>query len=259
MQPEPPREQPVPERDLDDVVLGHPAGDEDAGRGAGGAVSDIVRCDPFHVGRVWRDWSFARAACAATAREAFDLVQSHERIACCDVYRAGDGVHRVWLEERMRTGGRLERLRIEDFGQINDAIATGRIRETILVSEALHEHTIAHIAALIADRRALVKLVLIAGPSSSGKTTATCKVSDRLRAAGLDVACLNNPDLKIPILRVHALLESSAHAERAAVPRRSSASAPAGVGMVGCRMGPPLSGSRARRRTAPTKRWRRWQ
>ena len=34
----------------------------------------------------------------------------------------------------------------------------------------------------------------------------------QLRAAGLDVQCLSNPDLKIPVLRVHALLESSAHA-----------------------------------------------
>jgi AraC-like DNA-binding protein len=34
----------------------------------------------------------------------------------------------------------------------------------------------------------------------------------QLRAAGLDVQCLNNPDLKIPVVRVHALLESSAHA-----------------------------------------------
>lgn len=34
----------------------------------------------------------------------------------------------------------------------------------------------------------------------------------QMRAAGLDVRCLSDPDLKIPILRVHALLESSAHA-----------------------------------------------
>jgi AraC-like DNA-binding protein len=34
----------------------------------------------------------------------------------------------------------------------------------------------------------------------------------QLRAAGLDAQCLNNPDLKIPVARVHALLESSAHA-----------------------------------------------
>jgi UDP-glucose:(heptosyl)LPS alpha-1,3-glucosyltransferase len=58
--------------------------------------------DPFHVGRLWRDWSFARAACTALASGHFDLVQSHERITCCDIYRAGDGVHAQWLQERSR-------------------------------------------------------------------------------------------------------------------------------------------------------------
>ena len=58
--------------------------------------------DPFHVGSLWRDASFARAACAEIARRRFDLVQSHERIACCDIYRAGDGVHAEWLAQRAR-------------------------------------------------------------------------------------------------------------------------------------------------------------
>ncbi|MCC6472758.1 MAG: glycosyltransferase family 4 protein [Burkholderiales bacterium] len=60
------------------------------------------RCDPFYLGRLWRDRGFARAACAAAAGGASELVQSHERIACCDVYRAGDGVHAQWLEYRAR-------------------------------------------------------------------------------------------------------------------------------------------------------------
>ena len=60
----------------------------------------LLRVDPFHVGRLWRDWSFARAARAAWRRASFDLVQSHERIPGCEVYRAGDGVHRRWLELR---------------------------------------------------------------------------------------------------------------------------------------------------------------
>lgn len=64
-----------------------------------------VLCDPFYVGSTWRDRSFARAACEAVARGAFDLVQSHERLACCDVYRAGDGLHRVWLRQRRRAAG----------------------------------------------------------------------------------------------------------------------------------------------------------
>jgi UDP-glucose:(heptosyl)LPS alpha-1,3-glucosyltransferase len=66
--------------------------------------------DPFHVGSLWRDASFARAVCAELARRRFDLVQSHERIACCDVYRAGDGVHAGWLEQRARIQGPLARL-----------------------------------------------------------------------------------------------------------------------------------------------------
>ncbi len=72
----------------------------------------MLRVDPFHVGNLWRDWSFARAARAAWRREAFDVVQSHERIPGCDVYRAGDGVHRRWLELRRAAAGPLERLGI---------------------------------------------------------------------------------------------------------------------------------------------------
>ena len=69
-----------------------------------------ILVDPFHVGSLWRDWGFARAACAELGRRRFDLVQSHERIACCDVYRAGDGVHAQWLEERARAQGAGARL-----------------------------------------------------------------------------------------------------------------------------------------------------
>jgi UDP-glucose:(heptosyl)LPS alpha-1,3-glucosyltransferase len=63
--------------------------------------------DPFHVGSLWRDRGFAAAVCAELARRRFDLVQSHERIACCDVYRAGDGVHAEWLAQRARVQSAL--------------------------------------------------------------------------------------------------------------------------------------------------------
>jgi len=58
--------------------------------------------DPFHVGAMWRDWGFAHAACRDVRRAQPSLVESHERLLCCDVYRAGDGVHAVWLEERLK-------------------------------------------------------------------------------------------------------------------------------------------------------------
>jgi len=77
-----------------------------------GVAAELVRCDPPYFGRLWRDASFARAACRAVAEPGFDLVQSHERIACCDLYRAGDGVHAQWLENRRRALGAWGRLGI---------------------------------------------------------------------------------------------------------------------------------------------------
>ncbi|MDO8346826.1 MAG: glycosyltransferase family 4 protein [Rugosibacter sp.] len=59
------------------------------------------RCvDPFYLGRTWRDWGFARAVQKIIAAGDYDLVQSHERIPGCHIYRAGDGVHATWLELR---------------------------------------------------------------------------------------------------------------------------------------------------------------
>jgi UDP-glucose:(heptosyl)LPS alpha-1,3-glucosyltransferase len=72
-----------------------------------------VLCNPFYIGRLWRDWSFARAVCGVVAKRAPELVQSHERLLCCDVYRAGDGVHRAWLDERLREASAFERWRVE--------------------------------------------------------------------------------------------------------------------------------------------------
>jgi len=59
-------------------------------------------CDPVKWGRISRERGFAVAARALWQREKFDIVQSHERIAGCDIYRAGDGVHQRWLELRSR-------------------------------------------------------------------------------------------------------------------------------------------------------------
>jgi UDP-glucose:(heptosyl)LPS alpha-1,3-glucosyltransferase len=66
--------------------------------------------DPFHIGGLWRDAGFARAVCREVGAAGVDLVQSHERLPCCDVFRAGDGVHATWLEERMRHLPPLRRL-----------------------------------------------------------------------------------------------------------------------------------------------------
>jgi len=74
------------------------------------AAARFIRCDPFYLGSVWRDASFASGVNAIVARESFDLVQSHERIPGLPVYRAGDGVHAAWLERRARAATPAARL-----------------------------------------------------------------------------------------------------------------------------------------------------
>jgi UDP-glucose:(heptosyl)LPS alpha-1,3-glucosyltransferase len=59
-----------------------------------------VSVNPFYLGRTWRDAGFSRAVQRLMTQRHFDLVQSHERIPGCDIYRAGDGVHATWLEIR---------------------------------------------------------------------------------------------------------------------------------------------------------------
>ncbi len=76
-------------------------------------------------------------------------------------------------------------MNVEDVGGLNDAIADNRIREVILVAEALHEQRVAQIAQEILARRPAVRLVLIAGPSSSGKTTFARRLSIQLLANGI--------------------------------------------------------------------------
>jgi uridine kinase len=82
----------------------------------------------------------------------------------------------------------LERLGVSDVGSLNDTVNTGRIHELILMSEALHEQRIVKIAGRIADGSADnggVRLVLIAGPSSSGKTTFSKRLAVQMLANGL--------------------------------------------------------------------------
>ena len=81
---------------------------------------------------------------------------------------------------------------VENVSALNDAISEGRIDELIQVSEALHAKNIAEIAVKIAGKRedgraqgSLKRLVLVAGPSSSGKTTFSQKLCIQLKAEGM--------------------------------------------------------------------------
>lgn len=77
-----------------------------------------------------------------------------------------------------------EMMEIDSVGDLNDAICDGRIHDMILVQEALQERRIGEIAKEIVDK-GNVKFVVIAGPSSSGKTTFSHRLSIQLRTYGM--------------------------------------------------------------------------
>ena len=80
----------------------------------------------------------------------------------------------------------LQVMGIEDIGRLNQAITEGRVRDEVLVAEALHSRHIGEMARVIADQHAKgVRLVLIAGPSSAGKTTFSKRLAVQLMAYGI--------------------------------------------------------------------------
>jgi uridine kinase len=85
------------------------------------------------------------------------------------------------LKESVKWG---ERLNVSHVGALNEEIASGNINELILIQEALQEKKIAGIAERIGADRSK-KFVMIAGPSSSGKTTFSHRLSVQLKAQGM--------------------------------------------------------------------------
>ncbi len=89
------------------------------------------------------------------------------------------------LKTFQQYGAWLSHLGIESVGALNDSISEKRVPEVILVSEALHEQKIAEIARKIISRSDKSQVILIAGPSSSGKTTFSKRLAIQLLAYGV--------------------------------------------------------------------------
>lgn len=83
----------------------------------------------------------------------------------------------------METERWLNILGVGEVGSLNDKVKNKEFRDQVMVSEALHEKKIAQIADMINERKE-TKVVLIAGPSSSGKTTFANRLSVQLRVNG---------------------------------------------------------------------------
>lgn len=77
-------------------------------------------------------------------------------------------------------------LNINNIGDLNRTVETGEIQEIIKISEALQEKKVAQIADKIRKKSKKIRLILISGPSSSGKTTFSKRLAIQLKVNGLN-------------------------------------------------------------------------
>jgi uridine kinase len=75
--------------------------------------------------------------------------------------------------------------------RLNAQVRDGRINQLILDAEAKYHADVAKLAERVIKRRDQVRILIIAGPSSSGKTTTTIKMSEHLNRMGIEVVALN--------------------------------------------------------------------
>jgi UDP-glucose:(heptosyl)LPS alpha-1,3-glucosyltransferase len=109
------------------------------------------RCDPARSPRSSRDSRFAEAACALVETIGDSLVQSHERMKCCDIYRAGDGVHAAYLAHRAKGMGPIKRLFQNMSGYHRDVLrleremfASPRLKAVIVNSQMVADEIVAN-------------------------------------------------------------------------------------------------------------------
>jgi len=94
-----------------------------------------------------------------------------------------DQPHLFNIFQEHKEWGRI--LGVNTVGRLNGIIADGQIEDFILTAEALHEKKVARVADQVAAARDRVKLILVAGPSSAGKTTLSKRLTTHLRVNGL--------------------------------------------------------------------------
>jgi uridine kinase len=138
------------------------------------------------------DYFFGYMTASTGSLQLFDLVPTAEGFVLTHPRPEAPNVLKPYNESYQledvfhRTREWLEVMHIDDVGRLNEAIAEGHVRDEVLVAEALHSRHIGEIAAMIAGEHAKgVRLVLIAGPSSAGKTTFSKRLAVQLMAHGV--------------------------------------------------------------------------
>ena len=94
---------------------------------------------------------------------------------------------KMFLDER----DWLDSINVRNVSDLNDSLCEGTFPELVYLNEAMHEKKIALIADRILHRRNNVRVVLVAGPSSSGKTTFSNRLAQHLRINGLQARVIS--------------------------------------------------------------------
>ena len=136
----------------------------------------------------FKDYYYGEMAASTSALRSFDIIPSEEGFIFVlpdlknpdqvSEYRESPNFFSVYTEGK--DWGEL--MGCETVADLNEHVKSGKIRELIRVNEALHEKRFSEIADMICERGA--KAVMLAGPSSSGKTTSANRLATQLRVHG---------------------------------------------------------------------------
>ena len=85
-------------------------------------------------------------------------------------------------------------MKIENSVDLNKVISSGTINDLIRIDETLQSNKLLEVARKISENKDKIKIVLMAGPSSSGKTTTSRKLSMYLRSFGLKIRPISMDD-----------------------------------------------------------------
>jgi len=85
-------------------------------------------------------------------------------------------------------------MRIQTSGDLNEIVSSGKINDIIKIDETLQGNRLLNLARVINDKKSRIKIVCFAGPSSSGKTTTTKKLSMYLESFGITPKVISMDD-----------------------------------------------------------------
>lgn len=143
-------------------------------------VYELDGCWDYFYGYMLPSTGYIQAFDLAAYRTGFVLLYPNAKTGLVDAFVPSDK-----LFETQRASSQWgERMGVKNIGELNEAIAQGRIQDLMLMQEAQMEAQIGELAAQIA-RAEGKKFIMIAGPSSSGKTTFSHRLSIHLTALGM--------------------------------------------------------------------------